>query len=63
MLIKIKGKHKNIKVFEHGNGAYLITSLGGKNITVIDGKHKNAEKELERINELQGRRMKQEGWQ
>ena len=59
MLIKIKGKHENIRVFEAEKG-FLVKDLNGKTITVI-GKDGPVEKELERINRLQGIRMKKTG--
>lgn len=61
MLINVKGKYPYIKIFENEH-SLLITDLNGKNITVlgIKGNHK-LNYELERINRLQGIRMKYTG--
>jgi len=61
MLLKFRGRHPYIKIFESEH-SYLVMGLDGKAITVLGIKDNDTiDQELERINRLQGIRMKQTG--
>ena len=63
MILKFRGRHPNIKIFESEH-SYLVMSLDGKTITVLrtkDMRINDIENELDRINRLQGIRMKTTG--
>ena len=58
VLIKMNKIYDNIRLAEHSNGAILVRSLTGKYITIINSKIDGYKEELERIDRLQGKRMK-----
>jgi hypothetical protein len=58
MLIKIKKDFDFIKVHEKDNGAILVTSKEGKNITAIDARMPGVNNYLEKIDKIQGDRIK-----
>ena len=58
MLIKMNWKPDNLLLKEHSNGAITVASLSGKYITVIDGRMNGLRNYLEKIDKIQGQRIK-----
>lgn len=61
MNFKIRKQYDHILLSEHENGAIMVRALNGAYITVIDSTWNGYKKQLEKIDYLQGQRMRAQG--